>query len=277
VRKLSIKFEAFVRRYDKVFVAVLVSVVVLSGILYSMPLGNNLRYSDERVYYTFATDIVNKHQYSLDSENPTAYRPPGYPLILSFFMLLGADVIHFRILNFVSLGLCIYLLYKILKEQSSPSVGLLGALIVVFYPVLFYTAGTLYPQTIGSFLFLLIIYLITGNRKSHGTLILSGLLFGSLMLIIPTFVLILFVVCVWLLFFERSIETKSYNNYCCCVLTSGIWCVRNCVVFKSFVFISSNSGLMLLRGNSENATPNVGPGVDITKYEAEAAQLQLNS
>ena len=278
MQKLSIKFDSLIRRYDKALLSVLISVVVVSGILYSISLGDNLRYSDERVYYTFATNIINNHYYSLDGENPTAYRPPGYPLILSLFMLLGADVIHFRILNFVSLGLCIYLLYKILKEQSSPLAGLLGALIVVFYPVLFYTAGTLYPQTIGSFLFLFIIYLITGNRKSYGTFILSGLLFGCLMLIIPVFVLILFVVGIWLLFFERSIETKRVLiTIIVAFLLPGVWCVRNCIVFKSFVFISSNSGLMLLRGNSENTTPNAGPGVDITKYEDQAAQLQLNS
>ena len=120
VQELSIQFKAFIRRYDKVLSALIISFVVVSGILYSISLGDNLRYSDERVYYTFATNIVNNHHYSLDGENPTAYRLPGYPLILSLFMLLGADVIHHRILNFISLGLCIYFLYKILEQQSSP-------------------------------------------------------------------------------------------------------------------------------------------------------------
>jgi len=271
------QFESYIKRKDKVIVAALISVVVVSGILYSVSLGDKLRYSDERVYCTLASSILNNHQYSLDGENSTAYRPPGYPLILSFFMLLGADIVHYRILNFIALGLCIYLLYKILKEQSSSLAGVLGALLVVFYPVLFYTAGTLYPQTIGSFLFLLIIYFLTGNKKSYRTVVLSGLLFGCLILILPIFVLILFVVGAWFLFFERSTETKNVIiTIVVAFLLPGVWCVRNCVVFRSFVFVSSNSGIMLLRGNSENTTPNAGPGVDISKYEVEATKLKLS-
>jgi len=276
-RKISKQLLSFIERRNNAILVVIISVVVFSGILYSLYLDGDLRYADERDYYTLATNIVTGHQYSLDGKHSTSFRPPGYPLFLSFFILLGADIVHLRILNFVALGLCIYLLHKILKEQSSPVAGIFGALLVVCYPVLFYTAGTLYPQTIGSFLFLLIIFLSTKNIKSYRTFVLSGLLFGYLLLTISIFVFILFVIGMWFYFSKSSIRKNGiFITIVIAFSFMGIWSARHYAVFKCFLLVSSNSGFMMLAGNSENTTPNAGPTVDISKYKAEATRLQLN-
>jgi len=277
MQRISRQLVNFIERKNKLVLLVLVSTVVLSGTLYSFSLGNNLRYIDEKVYYKLGTNIVTSHQYSFDGEHPTAYRPPGYPLILSLFIFLGAGIVHLRILNFVALGLCMYLLHKILKERSSPFAGTVGALFVVCYPVLFYAAGTLYPQTIGSLLFLVIIFLLARNTKSYRTFVILGFLFGYLILTIPTFVFVLFVIAMWFYSSKSSIGKKGISTTIFIAFSLvGVWSTRHYTVFKSFVFVSSNSGFMMLTGNSENTTPNAGPAVDISKYEAEATQLQLN-
>ena len=46
--------------------------------------------------------------------------------------------------------------------------------------------------------------------------------------------------------------------------------IRNYLVFDEAVFISTNSGLNLLIGNSENATASSGTEVDIDRYIAHA-------
>lgn len=268
----------FIERKNKLILLVLVSAVVLSGTLYSFSLGNNLRYMDERVYYNLGTNIITSHQYSLDGKEPTVYKPPGYPLILSLFILLGANIVHLRILNFVALGLCMYLLHKILKKQSSPFAATVGALLVICYPVLFYTAGILYPQTIGSFLFLLIIFFLTRKTKSYRIFLLSGLLFGCLILTIPSFVFLLFVFALWLFFSERSIKRVKEILIMITVafLLISIWPARNYAVFNSFVFPTSHTGLNLLLGNSENTSPSGDWRADISKYTEEAHHRQLN-
>ena len=265
----------FIERRDHAIVVVLVTVVILLGLLYSTYLGNELRYlPDEQDYYDLATSIALRHRYSLDGERPTAYRPPGYPLFLSFSILLGANIVHLRFLNFMALGLCIYLLYRILKKQSSQFAATLGAVFVVCYPVLFYTAGTLYPQTVASLLFLLLIYLLTGNATSHRLPLLCGLLFGYLILTIPTFIFALFVFAIWSWFSKKVVGAKEFSvTLATALLIIGAWCARNYMVFDTFVFVSSNSGENLLRGNSENTTPNAGVTVDISEYATEAAQL----
>jgi len=273
--KVARQLSSFIEQRNHTILAALVATVVLLGIPYSMYLGSELRYlPDEQDYYDLATSIASRHQYSLDGERPTAYRPPGYPLFLSLPVLLGANIVHLRLLNFFALGLCIYLLHRILKEQSSQLAATLGTVLVVCYPVLFYTAGTLYPQTIASLFFLLLIYLLTRNAISNRAFLLCGLLSGYLILTIPTFVFVLFVFAIWFWFSNRSTGAKGFSiTLAAALLIIGAWSARNYLVFNTFVFVSSNLGENLLLGNSENATPNAGVNVDISKCVAEAAQL----
>jgi hypothetical protein len=103
----------------RILIAVLM-LVVASGVVYSTYLGDSLRFlPDEQDYLTLAEKIATRGFYTLDGEYPTAYRPPGYPLFLSLFYSIGAGVVDFRILNFLILGLSIYLVYKILQEIPS--------------------------------------------------------------------------------------------------------------------------------------------------------------
>lgn len=270
------KSVSLIEQKSRYILAVLVSAVILSGALYSVYLGNNLRYDDENDYYKLATNIVLIHQYSSDGKNPDAFRPPGYPLFLSLFMFLGANIVCLRILNFIALAACIYLLYKIIEKQSSPFAAIVSAILVVCYPVMFYAAGTLYPQTLTSFLFLLIIYLLTGNTDSNKIFFLTGLLFGCLILTDPTFIFALFIFAAWFLFFKERTKAKKFLiTIITSFLVIGVMSARNYAVFGSFVFVSSNAGYVLLVGNSENTTPNAGPNADISKYIKEAERLNL--
>lgn len=277
MQKIIRESVSLIEQKSHLILIVLILTVVLSGTIYSVYLGDNLRYYDERSYYNLATNIVLSHQYTFDGKYPTAHRPPGYPLFLSFFIFLGADIVCLRILNFIALGLCIYLLYKIVEKQSSRFAGIISALLIICYPVLFYTAGTLYPQPIASFLFLLIIFLLTSNTNSNRIFFFSGLLFGCLILTIPTFIFTLFIFAMWFLFSKELLKTK---RFLITIITSflliSMWSARNYAVFGSFVLVSSNAGHVFIVGNSENTAPNAGPNVDISKYTKEAERLNLN-
>ena len=276
-RSISRQLLSFIERRNNAILTILISIVVLSGILYSFSLGENLRYGDEKTYHTLAKNIVECHQYTYDGKHPTAYRPPGYPMILSLFIFLGSGIVYLRIVNFIALGLCMYLLNKILTEHSSLLAGTVGVLLVVCYPALFYTAGTLYPQIIGSLLFVVVIFLLTRKARSYWSFILGGLLFGYLVLTIPIFLPILGVFAIWLCFSEGTIKVgRSVVIVAVACLPISMWSARNCVAFNTFVLVSSNSGINLLLGNSENTTPNAGVNADISKYTAEAYSQNLD-
>ncbi len=250
--------------------SVLILIVMLSGIMYSLYLGDTLRFlPDEQDYYDLATNIAKSFSYSLDNINPTAYRPPGYPLFLSFPRYFGGGVIILRILNFFILGFGIYLIYKILRREHSGIAGLIGVVLIIGYPVMFFTSGTLYPQILASVLFLLIIYIYTGEPDKVWIYALCGLLFGFLIITVPTFIFTLLLFPVWL-----GRKNKQLMGYLTMIgialIILGAWGIRNYKQFNEFVFISTNSGENLLLGNSENTTPSGGRTIDISKYSSIA-------
>jgi hypothetical protein len=259
------------------FLAVLIVIILVAGIFYSINLGNELRFHDEQAYYLLATNLVSHHLYSFDGQRSSLYRPPGYPLFLALFVFMGCDIVSLRILNFVALGICIILIYHILKKFISPRAGLIGAFLVVCYPVLFYAAGTLYPQIIAACVFLLVIYLMIFKPAWKWSFLLSGLLFGWLVLAVPTFLyaLALLLIWAWATGGFRLLKKYLITALLACLVVS-LWTIRNYTIAHHFVPVSTNSGFMLLLGNCENTTPNAGPNADITQYRNEAMRLDLS-
>jgi hypothetical protein len=255
-------------------VLLLSSLIVLVGILYSFQLGAKLRYADEHEYYGLATNLIAKHVYTVDGANPTAFRPPGYPIVLALGMLLGADIPYLRVINFMALGLTVYVTYLITTELSCKLSGLLVSLMICFYPVLFYMAGTLYPQTVGALFFLFSIFItLKLDRVSIFYVILSGLSFGFLVITIPTFLVHTIMIFIWLLFWRRCYLKSWLSVVLSTLLIISIWSFRNYLIFNKFILVSYNNGITLLHGNSENTTANIGPHVDISKYLADSADM----
>ena len=87
----------------------LLIIYFFAGVVYSISLGNNLRFPDEFVYYTLAGNLADTFQYSLDGKSLTASNPPGYPFFLALLRFFGCNIILLRITNFILLSLAHYL------------------------------------------------------------------------------------------------------------------------------------------------------------------------
>jgi hypothetical protein len=261
-------FFDWLKRNNVGIITFLAGLSLLAGLLYSDWLGDTLRYlPDEAEYVTLANLLAEKGIYSLDGERQTAYRPPVYPAVLSLVSSLGGDIFLYRYLNFVFLGGCIYLTGWILIQQGFPLAGVFGSLLVIAYPVLFYTAGTLYPQTLAAFLFLIIlkIYTQANIRPLHH--LIGGGLFGLLVLTVPTFFYTFFIIGIWLWIYRRpQLVRYAIISTAAMILVIGSWAARNYHVFGAIFFVSTNSGENLLIGNSANTIPNGGTTVDISAY-----------
>jgi hypothetical protein len=123
-------------------------------------------------------------------------------------------------------------------------------------------------------LFLVACYLLTRNPRGTLDYLFSGLISGYLVLTIPTFVIVLPVFGIWhWLNREESWLIGFTITLVSAIFVVSIWTIRNYKVFDHIVFVSTNSGENLLLGNSENTTSNSGSQVDISKYVAEASNL----
>src|SRR5688500_1943312 len=55
---------------------------LLIGATFSVALGDDLRFWDERCNYAIATNLHQGNGFSADGTTETAFRPPGYPFLL---------------------------------------------------------------------------------------------------------------------------------------------------------------------------------------------------
>lgn len=241
----------------------------LAGLIYSISLGNELRFPDEQEYYTLAGNLTKTFHYTLDGKTLTAFRPPGYPFLLAFLKFFGSNIVLLRIANYFFLSAAVILLFRLLSKKVNELSGLICLFLIILYPVIFYTAGTLYPQIFSSFLIISTIYLLFSNKiLSVPKSILTGLIFGLLLLTLPSFIFAFIIILAGAFFYlgKNKIRILLIIFFIAAGMV-GLWSVRNYYIFNSFVFVSTNGGLNLLFGNSKNTEPNIGVNVDISQYD----------
>ncbi len=264
-----------VQNTEKILWGVIFLAIFIGGI-YSLYLGDLFRFYDESEYYLIAQNIVKKGFITINGSDPSAWRPPGYPVWLSMFMTIGFNIFLLRLVNFVLLGASMFLVFKIL-ETKSKLIALCGVGLVLFYPVFFFTASTLYPQTFVTTLFLLTIYMLFKESIiSYRTAIFVGAIFGVLVLTVVTFIGSLFVTALWLVYSSKEQWKKAAVMILTTLLVLTPWTVRNYLVFDSFVFIANNGGVAFVLGNSPDTKPNLGGNISLPKFDKTKLKSEVD-
>lgn len=251
----------------------------VAAIGYSFYKDSHLAFTDEQLYFNdYAQNIANLNLFSIDGINPTAFHPPIYPLLLGAIVSLGFGVIASRLLNFLALFLTLISIYHLLENQSWKIASVLSVLFALAYPVLFYTAGTLYPQTIGSLFLILSVMFYWKEPFTKTNAVLTGVMFGIAILTIPTFLYIPFFLILFSFLFRKNALMKTFLVLLFVFITIFPWTVRNYLVFDRFNLISTNFGINFLIGNSPQQTANNGPNAlpGITHIIKESHDLGLD-
>ncbi|HEX3649531.1 MAG TPA: glycosyltransferase family 39 protein [Pseudonocardiaceae bacterium] len=269
---------------------VAISAVVLNLILaggYAIHLGRIVRFHDEQVYLDIVGSLAYNHGFTVDSVNPTAYRPPGYAfLLLPLHLASGGSVVVLRMAGVLALAGTVWFTYLLGRRAHTPATGAIAAVVVACYPLLIFTATTLYPQVPALFLLLVTFEMAAralpeNGRAKIGYALLAGLVGGFLIITVPTFGVTAVVLVAWLAWRRFANRRKvSWAAVLALILAlavlPGVWCVRNAVVMRAFVPVSTNDGFNLLLGNSPNTTADSGTDVDISRYTTFASVHQYN-
>lgn len=231
--------------------------------------GTALRYEDERDYFALAQHLAQGAGYVTPELKPTAYRPPGYPFLMALFAGLTQGVMYLKVLNVLFLGGCIWLMRGLIARDAPAAAWLVGVGLLA-YPVWMYTASTLYPQTLCMLLMLALVYLLSSQAASWGSIVCAGVIYGYLVLVAPSFQLLAPVFAAYLAFFgpfawRRNVAAAVLLGVVTAT-TMSPWLIRNYQVFGQFVPVATNGGINLLLGNSESTRPNSGVNVDLDRY-----------
>lgn len=215
-------------------------------------------YADSQFYHQWARHIVEG-----DAQPKAFYMGPLYPYLVSFvYRLFGPHppvVLWFQVLlGSVSCGL-IYILARLTFDRRA---GILAALMGVFYAVEIFYEGTLLMATLLYALYLtLLIALFFALRGKRGIFwILPGLLLGlaalgraNVLLYLPVLLVGIFLLA------SRPKRGRAGAIQAALCLVLGVVAVilpvtvRNYVVEKDLVLISSNFGMNFFIGNNPDA------------------------
>lgn len=193
-----------INRYNGRITLLLVLLVFGICLGLSLDSGNELRYPDEHEYDHLAQSILSGEGYRNVKGESTAFRTPGWPLVLSAIYSVSVSPLVAKIFNCVCLAGSIALLAFFIG-RINPFAKVFAPLLLLMYPVEFYTATTLYPQTFGAFLLVTIMLLLFGKDVfSAKRTMIAGLVAGILVLAIPSFLLALPLVLVCMLIINKD-------------------------------------------------------------------------
>ncbi len=223
---------------------------------------------DPTFYFIYAQQIAGGNGFRLLDGAATAYYPVGYPATLgAVFALVNHTPIpdnfvlatgYFQ----VFLGVAtVALAYEVGRRLFSPAVGLVAGLWLALFPNLIYHTTTYLSETLFNFLVLAALALLfwTDWRKEglgRGRLVAFAIVLGLSALVRPISLLFLPLLLVaWLIAGFGWRRSLAYGGLVLGVTAAVIapWAVRNAVVMRAPVIISTNFGDDLCMGHYPGA------------------------
>jgi hypothetical protein len=236
------------------------------------------QFPDEIEYWTLAKNLVRTGMLSFDGATPSAYRPPLLAWVLAPIAATGISLSAARVFFvafFAASGaLSALLLRRIFPQHPSIAVG--GTAFVLCNPVYFFAAGNLYPQVILTPLLLAALICAVARPRSSTTMLVRSGLIGactaaSLLAAAPS---LFSALPIWFLLgledfrAMRQQALPKANRLAVAALTAVIlispYLYRNYRNVHSGIYLSLNSGINLLLGNSTKTTPYSGVDVDLS-------------
>lgn len=226
--------------------------------------------SDAIEYDEMAVNLASGNGLSLfinGSITPVAYRTPVYPIFLAgIYSIFGHSYLAVKIIQAVIGALfciVIFLIANIIYDDAT--IGLIASLCVALYKPFIsgfsYCGGpkSLLSEYLHMFMVGLAVLTTLYFIKNRGIRIgiLSGIFMGLAILTRPEFVIFPSVLAIYLLYISRlSVKTfikKYFIIYLFIILTMSPWVIRNYIVYKDFIPLTTLGGGQFWLGNNSLA------------------------
>ena len=211
--------------------------------------------ADPDAYRQLAETLVNHRTFGFGPQ-PTAYRPPLYPLLLTLCVMApfpfhwAAAILH------LSLGLLtIWLTWQLARRCFSLAGAILASLLVACDPLLLYQSTQLMTETLAALLAVLLIWTWTRacEQPSPWRFALAGICLGLASLCRPTFLPWLALAPLTLL--ATPALRSRFFTYACLLTVATLttlspWVIRNQRVFDHLILNTTHGGYTLMLGNN---------------------------
>ncbi len=214
------------------------------------------------------------------------YQSPLYPYFLAIiYRLFGHNLFTVRVIQFIIGSLNCILIYLIGKKAFSPRVGLLAALMAIFYNAYIFYEGEVSKTFLSVFMIdLTLLTLIVAKERALNRLwFLAGIIFGLTTLVRGNYFLILPFILLWIFIVSWENPKKQALQYSLYILLGVATIIspvtlRNYLVGKDFVLTTSQGGQNFFIGNNPlNLTGeymSTDPGRGTPKFEEEDFRIK---
>jgi len=211
--------------------------------------------ADERTWTNWAVENLISEKVSLSPlRTHMVFYPPGYPYFIAFGYLAFGSLEAVKWLQVVAASLLVPAVGRVGALAFSPRAGFLGAGIAAFYPELVWFSVHFWSET----LFMVLLWwalerLVAADRSgSVRAALVAGLLWGLAILVRETALYFTPIAAVWLAWRRRHDRgwRRGAAFLAAAVLTVVPWTLRNWVVFRALVPVSTAGGLNLFQGNA---------------------------
>jgi 4-amino-4-deoxy-L-arabinose transferase-like glycosyltransferase len=199
-------------------------------------------------YDAIAWNLLSGNGYSLDGQNPTAYRSPLFPLLLAAtYSFCGHDWISARVMQSLLSAIISVLIFLIGKRLFDNRVALIAAVVSVFYPPLIVSTGSLLTEILYTLLIALAILSlvrlpITGMRN----ICVSATCVSLAALTRPEGLILLPLLAIWVFRHTRGPKWKHAVAF---ALVAAViyspWIIRNYITFDALIPATTGGGLVL--------------------------------
>jgi 4-amino-4-deoxy-L-arabinose transferase-like glycosyltransferase len=226
---------------------------------------------DDGAYLQLATSLWRDHAYVSSSGQPTAYMPPGYPLILAvlFTLIGGPSILAAQALNVFFSMLILVSLYAIALKLFSPAVAVLGLALAAFYPPQIAYVPLLFSEIVTTGCLFAGVALLLYRRAG----VAAGAFMALALLARPQYAPIVAVFIGWKLIAGQDRRRVIFAAAMVAIVLAG-WTLRNFVRLGEPVF-STNTGVNLYMGNRPEATGRFDP-TGLIAGENELSTNRLN-
>lgn len=244
---------------------ILVGFLFVTGLAFLLRLTWNLTVhtypiSDFAWYHERAVALMQGQGYSFHGR-PTAYWPIGYPLFLAvLYKIFGPHLYIAKAFNIIMSSVTVGLTFLLGRNLWGFTGGLCAGILLAILPSQIEWTSVLCSEVLYTFILVTFLYVFTLKRPEQqnwihplvsGVLLGLGCLVRATNLLLPAFL--------WLLYlfsikhFKRGVIFGAILVIST-LLTISPLTIRNYIVFKSFIPVSTNGGINLWQGNNPNAT-----------------------
>jgi 4-amino-4-deoxy-L-arabinose transferase-like glycosyltransferase len=212
---------------------------------------------DFLAYHQGAVSLAAGHGYAVNGKL-TAFMPVGYPAFLAMlYYLFSPQLWVAKVANILVSGATLVLVYFTARLYFSRSTALLAMCLAALLPRSIAYTSVISTELVFTTAFVFLNYLMLTDREARSSAMLQGILTGLLALTKPfmmAYPLAILAIAYSATGDVRSALRKTALATAFMIVTIAPWTIRNYLVFRKFVPISTNGGLTLFINNNDHST-----------------------